>query len=119
MIDFTNMLNRPLASVALNTSDEVVFTFQDGGIRRFGVYGDCCSHSWIEHLEMPGPIAGARILSVEDSAPITQDHDQHDDDGEISVYNTSFKTDRGAIVLEFRNSSNGFYGGFLVDAGDA
>lgn len=116
-MNFNNMLNRKLASVVLDKGRDVItFTFQDGFERRFSVEGDCCSSSWIEHLEMPPDIVGATLLSVEDSAPITQDHAEHDDGGEISVYNTSFKTDRGEIVLEFRNSSNGYYGGWLVEA---
>lgn len=119
MVDFKNMLNRKLASVELDRGrDRITFKFQDGFERSFSVEGDCCSHSWIEHLEMPGDIVGATLLDVDDSAPITQDHAEHD--GEypecISVYNTSFKTDRGEIVLEFRNSSNGYYGGYLVEA---
>lgn len=117
MIDFKNMLNRKLASVSLTRGgEEITFTFQDGFERVFGVEGDCCSSSWIEHLELPGDIVGATLLSVDDSAPITQDHDTHDECGDcISVYNTSFKTDRGEIILEYRNSSNGYYGGYLTD----
>lgn len=119
MIDFTDMINRKLRSVALSADQEqITFEFQDGGTRAFGVEGDCCSHSWIEHLEMPGDIDGATLLSVEDSAPITQDHDAHDGENPecINVYNTAFRTDRGDIVLEFRNSSNGYYGGYLIEA---
>lgn len=119
LYDFKNMLNRKLASVELDKSrDRITFKFQDGFERSFGVEGDCCSHSWIEHLELPGDIVGATLLDVNDSAPITQDHDEHDEQegGDcISVYNTVFKTDRGEIVLEYRNSSNGYYGGYLVD----
>jgi hypothetical protein len=115
-IDFTNMLNRKLAAVSLSADRQcITFVFEDGGTRSFGVEGDCCSSSWIEHLEIPENVAGAKLLSVEDSAPLTQDHDDHDDDGEISVYNTAFRTDRGEVVLEYRNSSNGYYGGYLVD----
>jgi hypothetical protein len=120
MPNFDNMLNRKLASVVLDKSRDVItFSFQDGFERRFSVEGDCCSHSWIEHLEMPGDIVGATLLSVDDSGPVVQDHDEHDEEqggGCISVYNTSFKTDRGEIILEYRNSSNGYYGGYLVEA---
>lgn len=116
MVDFSDMLNRTISAVKTSNRGQIVtFEFRDGGKRSFGVEGDCCSSSWIEHLEMPGDVSGARLLAVEDSAPITQDHPLHDDDGEISVYNTAFKTDRGEIILEYRNSSNGYYGGYLVD----
>lgn len=117
-VDFANMLNRKIASVALSADrTHVTFGFLDGGERVFSVEGDCCSHSWIEHLEMPPNVEGATLLSVEDSAPISQDHAEHDEENggdSISVYNTAFRTDRGEIVLEYRNSSNGYYGGFLV-----
>lgn len=116
-MNFDNMLNRKLASVTLDKGRDVItFAFQDGFERRFSVEGDCCSHSWIEHLEMPNDIVGATLLSVDDSAPVTQDHNEHDDGGEIQVYNTVFATDRGEIVLEYRNSSNGYYGGYLTNA---
>ncbi len=121
MIDFSNMLNRKLQSVTLtDEGSKVAFWFTDGTVRCFGVEGDCCSRSWIEHLELPGNLEGATLLSVDDSAPIAQDHDANDgqDPECIKVYNTSFKTDRGEIVLEYRNSSNGYYGGYLVDVRD-
>ncbi|HEY6875584.1 MAG TPA: hypothetical protein VI384_04420 [Candidatus Dormibacteraeota bacterium] len=118
-MDFKNMLGRKLKTVSLDASkSRITFDFADGFSRSFGVEGDCCSTSWIEHLEMPGDIDGATLLSVEDSAPITQDHPEHDDENggdSIGVYNTVFRTDRGDIVLEYRNSSNGYYGGYLVD----
>lgn len=120
-MDFKNMIDRVLRKVSLGDGNSrITFEYADGGSRSFGVEGDCCSSSWIEHLEMPPDIDGARLLSVDDSAPITQDHSAHDEENggdSISVYNTVFRTDRGDIVLEYRNSSNGYYGGYLVDAG--
>ena len=120
MVDFDDMIGRTLTSVRLNAKcNRVTFCFEDGFARAFGVEGDCCSNSWIEHLELPRDVAGAKLLSVEDSNRITQDHPEHDEEngGEaVAVYNTRFLTDRGEIVLEYRNSSNGYYGGFLVDA---
>jgi hypothetical protein len=102
--------------------------FVDGTRRVFGVFGDCCSTSWIEHLEAPADIRGARILSIEDSDSVP--FDGHDcatsgpgRDGYgyrcghevLRVYNTRFHTTRGTIVLEYRNDSNGYYGGFLEE----
>lgn len=118
-MNFENMIGKTLKAVTLGAAkDRVTFDFADGFSRSFGVEGDCCSSSWIEHLELPGDIEGATLLSVQDSAPITQSHADHDEacgDSFIEVYNTAFKTDRGEIVLEYRNSSNGYYGGYLVD----
>lgn len=116
---FNDMIGRKLARVVLHPKKEgITFVFQDEFKRSFSVDGDCCSRSWIEHLEMPGDINGATLLDVQDSAPITQDHAEHDEENggdSIEVYNTAFKTDRGEIILEYRNSSNGYYGGYLTD----
>ena len=127
-MNFDNMLNKPLRSVELsNHKERITFRFQDGSHRSFGVEGDCCSQSWIEHLDVPNDLVGAVITSVEDGGGIPWDghicleevnfsrscgHDH------LQVYNTRFFTNRGTIVLEYRNDSNGYYGGCLVDIQD-
>lgn len=115
--EIDSMIDRKLKSVLLNKyRDRVTFSFQEGPSQSFGVAGGCCSTSWIEHFEMPNDVDGAFIIKVEDGN-IIQDHEEHDPEGEwnvIKVYNTIFHTNRGSIVLEFRNSSNGYYGGYLV-----
>lgn len=125
------MKGRAIAAVHLDKSkDRITFQFADGGSQVFGVEGDCCSHSWIEHLEMPPNVTGATVTAIEEGGTV----DATDDDalnprrppyyeGDVTrreheclkVYNTTFRTDRGDIVLEFRNSSNGYYGGSLTD----
>jgi hypothetical protein len=35
----------------------------------------------------------------------------------LTVYQTHFRTERGDVTLEFRNSSNGYYGGYLIYEG--
>ncbi len=112
------ILGRKLEKVVLSgNKDNIELYFQDGGPNfYFWVEADCCSSSWIEHLELPGNIEGAVLLSVADSDNITQNHESSEPESweSICVYNTSFKTDKGEIVLEYRNSSNGYYGGSLV-----
>ena len=122
MVEFENMLNRPLKSVQLDSEKtEIVFEFQDGSSRKFGVGGDCCSTSWIEHLETPDSILGATITAVEEGYGVPWDGHECEKSlpkcshESLSVYNTKFRTDKGEIVLEYRNNSNGYYGGYLVD----
>ncbi len=122
-MDFANMIGKPLAECRLDDDKQrVVFVFKDGSRRAFGVAGDCCSVSWIEHLETPPDLDGAVIESVRDSDELPP-WDGHDctppracDHDCLTVYHTVFGTNRGEIVLEYRNDSNGYYGGFLVDA---
>lgn len=116
-MNFSNIIGRFIDKVILDKSgDLVTFHFTDGFVRQFSVSGDCCSSSWIEHLEQPNDVNGAELLSVTDSAPISQDHATNDPIHEtIVVYNTVFRTTKGDITLEYRNASNGYYGGYLVD----
>lgn len=123
----------PLASVELKEGeDRIVFTLANGDVIAFGVEGDCCSHSWIEHLDVPPEVLGETLTEVEDSDGVPWDGHEckanaPDADGYaygnqcdhhcLAVYNTRFRTAKGDIVLEYRNDSNGYYGGYLVRLG--
>lgn len=128
-----SFIGKTLESVILsNDKEKIVFRFKDGTPPiAYGVEGDCCSSSWIEHLETPGDVDGAKVVDVKESGGVPWDghacvEDVRDDDynvtkkgcghDSLSVYNITFRTDHGDIVLEFRNDSNGYYGGYLVEA---
>lgn len=119
-MDFSNMLNRIIQEVVLSQDKEsIMFRFVDGFQRSFGVGEVCCSHSWIEHLELPQDYIGATLLRVEEGEDVVP-WDGHTCDNScghdvLQVYNTKFHTDRGTITLEYRNDSNGYYGGYLID----
>lgn len=73
--------------------------------------GDCCSNSYIQHIEFV-QLFPATVTDVEDvpmdSLPETQYGDL------IQCYGCKIKTDKGVFFLEYRNESNGYYGGDLV-----
>lgn len=72
--------------------------------------GDCCSSSWIEHISYSPDVLGSHITSIthDELAPI-----EPNEDTLIQVYQTHLHTPKGAITLEYRNESNGYYGGWL------
>lgn len=101
----------------------VVFYTIDGKAIHYRVEGDCCSSSWIEHLEVYGDMNGAVVLSVDESFggdPLDANGcDEHGDSHEcLKVYETRVRTNKGDIALEYRNSSNGYYGGYIVFEGE-
>jgi hypothetical protein len=78
---------------------------------------DCCSHTWVEHIELPALGFPARVTAVDNldfDANAIRDQEV---DGEyhelIQFYGCKISTDRGEIVIDYRNSSNGYYGGWL------
>ncbi|GAC1455464.1 MAG: hypothetical protein PVSMB1_04960 [Gemmatimonadaceae bacterium] len=127
---FLPLVGRKLIGVSVSKDKNVlVFQFADGGEVKYNADGDCCSSSWIEHIEVPNDIAGAEVISVSE-APVI---DATDDDTKnprgvekyewedeprrehecLQVYQTVFGTTKGEIAVEYRNSSNGYYGGSL------
>lgn len=80
--------------------------------------GDCCSYSWIENIQGVEQLLGSEVVSVEDVDGI---HDSVSDDkfeGEeyeyLQFYGCKITTLKGYALIDYRNSSNGYYGGSLV-----
>lgn len=74
--------------------------------------GDCCSSTWVEHVELPALDFPAKVLTVED-VDLPGSCDDHPEHECLEVYGCKITTDRGEIVIDYRNSSNGYYGGNL------
>lgn len=106
------LADRPIATVeSKDDGEHLVFTFQDGATATFTAEGDCCSRSWIEHLTVPPDIAGTAVTHVGENDMGERDTD--DGYGLLRLYQTTFRTPKGDIVVEYRNESNGYYGGWL------
>lgn len=111
------LIGKRISEILINPGkDYLAFIFAWGAPDSVQYYadGDCCSQSWIEHIN------GIEILSspalVTDVAdrdmPEAEDNDEYNC---IRVYGWTIKTDRGYIDIEMRNSSNGYYGGMLME----
>jgi hypothetical protein len=102
--------------------DEDSLTFEtDKGLIAFAVEGDCCSTSvfydfyGVDNLLKNGPITEIEDIDLE----ITGDDKDSDDDC-VKVYGvrlTTVSDEFGPMssVFSFRNYSNGYYGGSLID----
>lgn len=72
--------------------------------------GDCCSNSWIETVETPEHLLGT-VTAVEDvDMPDLGSRDEYD---VIAYYGCKIHTEKGSCLLDYRNESNGYYGGSL------
>jgi hypothetical protein len=75
---------------------------------------DCCSYTWIEHIELPALGFPARVSAVDDlQMPEGKASEFHKDDDVLQFYGCKIVTDKGEIVIDYRNDSNGYYGGSL------
>lgn len=89
--------------------------FQDGSFLRGVVDGDCCSYSWIEYCLVPGNVEGARVLSkaFAHGKPVEHPMETPECDHK-EFYSEYLATSAGHIVVEYRNESNGYYGGYMI-----
>jgi len=79
------------------------------------VDADCCSHTWIESIEMPA-LGLPFTISAEESLELNSDLDTQG--GEMQFYGAKLITDKGDMIIDYRNESNGYYGGSMVWPGD-
>lgn len=119
--DYKRLIGAPLRSVQLiDDGERLRFTLADDSTLTYTAEGDCCSSSWVEHITVPGNLEGAIITEVKESASVEATDEQIAEmemadkfPDSVSVYHTAFVTDRGEIIVEYRNNSNGYYGGWL------
>ncbi len=115
------LIGKKLEKIILNDKKTKLEITADGKEYKFGVRGDCCSESWIEYLTVPKNSINSRIMSVKNSELVSNKKDKKHckrcgQSDHLQVYQTLINTERGTIVLEYRNDSNGYYGGYIVVA---
>jgi hypothetical protein len=72
---------------------------------------DCCSNTWIENIELPLNPFPCTVISDNDIE--MPNMGSKSDDECIKYYGYKIITDKGHIIIDYRNESNGYYGGNL------
>jgi hypothetical protein len=113
--------NKPLDLLVGKTIKEVrlgnekiylIFICDDDTFLALCADGDCCSSSWIEHLNGLDFLIGHKINRVvEREMPEGHDSVEHD---WLQYYGWTLETNVGRFDIEMRNASNGYYGGYLT-----
>lgn len=119
------IVGRRIAGVDVSEDKtRLTIRYVGGGRSEYEAEGDCCSESWIEHLTVPPDIEGATITGVGDGgyvegrAATPEEVAAYPKDcyiDSLEVYQTAIRTDRGEVIVEYRNNSNGYYGGWLQE----
>lgn len=112
-------------------ADSLLFTWLQNGETVGAIFdldADCCSKSWIEHVEGVAALAG-EITAVWDSEGYFASHETLGDGvpsavrDDICAYDcirrwvVKITTAAGHLDIECRNSSNGYYSGCLEQEG--
>ena len=77
--------------------------------------GDCCSTTWIESIDDSGALHGLVLSAEEVSMPDLGSVATHfrPEVDEVQYYGLKVTTENGRCVIDYRNDSNGYYGGNL------
>lgn len=111
------LVGRTIAGIDLATDRKAIrFRMSDGESVVARTDGDCCSSSWVEAMDTPELIVGSPVLSVENID--MPDRGRPNEYGVITYYGCKITTTKGACVIDYRNESNGYYGGSLEWPGD-
>jgi len=95
------------------SDDKTTMTFRlDGGDVLVGeMDGDCCSESWVEHID--AELTGLAVSKVEETTAENLGYGTRQEWDQVwflRIIGAERYSSRGATI-EFRNSSNGYYGG--------
>lgn len=98
----------------------LLFQTTDGDIV-VDVDADCCSYTWVEGVELPALGFPALVTAVDDLDMPQDDKPSafHKDPESLAFYGCKITTDKGEIVIDYRNDSNGYYGGSLTWPGSS
>ena len=91
--------------------DHLEFLFSDGEVLTGTAWGDCCSVTWLESIDLPGVISGT-LMKIEDIQMPTPEYDEKAYDC-LEFYGIRITTTNGIAIVDYRNESNGYYGGYI------
>ncbi len=107
------LIGRTLSAIWIAKDKQAIrFDTTDGEQIIAKCYGDCCSHTWIEHVEGAGDVLGSPVLIAEDVPMPEQVYDKEQYEC-IAFYGFKIGTEKGEMLIDYRNESNGYYGGNL------
>lgn len=125
----SKLLNKVIKSVSIPDDRHINFELEDGTRVSWVAYGDCCSDTWFENISGLGVLSGNKVIEIiereipeavqEALNPYRQESDQLYGYS-LKVEVTHYRDYRGSVGfemvdIEFRNSSNGYYGGWIEE----
>lgn len=122
MNDLDILIGKTIISVVLDDNDgEITFTTADR-VYVFSTDAECCSETWINSIDNVEALINNEVMFVS-GREMEYDKQKHGFVGKsnterVLVYTYDIITKKGACTIDFRNDSNGYYGGSLTLARD-
>lgn len=99
--------------VEKNRQHFLKFCTDDGDVY-FYAAGDCCSESWFADITGGDALQGAVVLNAYYIDMPQEEYSPRSRQDIDIIYGFVIETAKGRCTVVFRNSSNGYYGGWLA-----
>lgn len=107
-----DIIGRTISRLFVGPGEECLVFDTDAGLIAFETFADCCSETWFADIVGVDALLGGTVTAV-----VTRELPDPDDDRSRqdvdSAYGFGLITNKGVCDVIFRNSSNGYYGGWL------
>ena len=114
------LIGKRITQISVNDDQSILSFATDGGTVSYQTYGDCCSESWFADITGVDALLGGTVQSADE---VNMDGYNVEDGRTRQVYDEAYgwklRTDKGYADIVFRNSSNGYYGGWMELFGGA
>ena len=112
------LLGRTVTGIRVSEGEDYLVFDTDAGEVVIGTDADCCSETWFSDVMNPEFIIGGIVLAANDIDMSKRPDDGRSRQEKDDFYGVEIVTDKGIGRIEYRNSSNGYYGGSarLVDS---
>lgn len=101
-----------IKSVKISKGEEfILFVPQYGDVILFEAVGDCCSETWFSDIIGLHNLLNQEVFGVE-MLELPEPQDNRTRQEYDQAYGWRLKTKRGHCDILYRNSSNGYYGGW-------
>lgn len=95
----------------------MLFVCDNGGGLVVRVDADCCSYTWIESVELSALGFPFTVIACDD-LDMNKEPLENEEYECLQFYGAKITTDKGDMVIDYRNDSNGYYGGDIVWPGE-
>ena len=108
-MELQDFVGKTVSEVQINQACDVMLWFIDDKVFTLIAVGDCCSSSWYEHCDNASAFDNAQIFECENVN--VESIETESETIQINMF--KIKTSKGDCTIEFRNSSNGYYSGWI------
>lgn len=111
-----DLIGKTINKIWISSDDTILVFDTDSGLIGYETQGDCCSSSWFESITGVEALLGQTVQTeTQIDMPEPKEREYKNDHycEALQDYGEKLTTQKGYIDIVYRNSSNGFFGGWI------